>query len=39
VANDYYILGIPEMILLNAKTKEIIGLPGSVEQLDKYLNL
>jgi len=39
VANDYYILGVPVMILLNAKTKEIIALPESAEQLDKLLRL
>jgi thiol-disulfide isomerase/thioredoxin len=39
VAGDYYILGIPVMILLNAKTKEIIALPESTEQLGKLLNL
>jgi len=37
VANDYYILGVPVMILLNAKTKEIIALPESAEQLSKLL--
>lgn len=39
VANDYYILGIPVMMLLNAKTKEIIALPESAEQLDDHLGL
>jgi thioredoxin-related protein len=39
VANDYYIIGIPVMILLNAKTKEIIALPESAEQLDKLISL
>jgi thioredoxin-related protein len=39
VANDYYILGVPVMILLNAKSKEIIALPESTEQLGKLLNL
>jgi thioredoxin-related protein len=39
VANDYYILGIPVMILLNAKTKEIIALPEKVEQLNELLGL
>jgi thiol-disulfide isomerase/thioredoxin len=38
VAGDYYILGVPVMILLNAKTKEIISLPESAEQLDKLLS-
>lgn len=39
VAGDYYILGIPVMILLNAKTKEIIALPESLEQLNELLGL
>ncbi len=33
VANDYFILSVPVMILLNAKTKEIIAMPESSEQL------
>jgi thioredoxin-related protein len=37
VAGDYYILGIPVMILLNAKTKEIISLPETVEQLISFI--
>lgn len=39
VANDYFILGVPVMILLNAKTMEIIALPESTEQLEKILKL
>lgn len=39
VADDYYIVGIPVMILLNAKTNEIIALPENTEQLDEVLNL
>jgi thioredoxin-related protein len=39
VANDYYILGVPVMILLNSKTKEIISLPESSEELKNYLEL
>jgi thiol-disulfide isomerase/thioredoxin len=39
VAGDYYILGIPVMILLNAKTKEIIALPESTEQLNELISL
>jgi len=38
VSNDYYILGIPVMILLNAETKEIIELPEGTEQLDELLD-
>jgi Fibrobacter succinogenes major domain (Fib_succ_major). len=37
VANDYYILGVPVMILLNAKTKEIIALPENEKQLIRFL--
>ena len=33
VANDYYILSIPVMILLDAKSKNIIALPNTVEEL------
>src|SRR4030042_418031 len=37
VANDYYILGVPVMILLDAKPKEITALPDTIEQLNKFL--
>lgn len=37
VANDYYILSVPVMILLDAKTKKIIVLPESLEQLSKLI--
>jgi hypothetical protein len=37
VANDYYILGVPVMILINSKTKEIVALPENSEELKKYL--
>jgi Thioredoxin-like len=39
VANDYYILGVPVMILIDAKTKEIIALPDTIEELKKLLNV
>jgi cytochrome oxidase Cu insertion factor (SCO1/SenC/PrrC family) len=39
VANDYFILGVPVIILLNSKTKAIIALPESTEQLNKFLGL
>jgi thioredoxin-related protein len=39
VANDYFILGTPVMILLNAKTKEIISMPDTAEDLRKFLSL
>jgi len=38
VANDYYVLGIPVMVLLDAKTKEITALPDTAEQLEKLVN-
>jgi hypothetical protein len=39
VANDYYLLELPVMILLNAKTKKIRALPERLEQIDKLLVL
>jgi thioredoxin-related protein len=33
VAADYFILSTPQMILLDAGTKEIIGLPGTLPEL------
>jgi thiol-disulfide isomerase/thioredoxin len=36
-ANDYYILSVPVMILVDAKTKKIIALPETLEQLSKLL--
>lgn len=39
VAEDYYILGIPVMILINSQTKEIISLPDSTEQLDEFIKM
>ena len=39
VANDYYILGIPVMILLNVKSKEIISLPENIDVLNEYFKL
>jgi thioredoxin-related protein len=39
VAADYYILGIPVMILVNAKTKEIIALPESIEDLNDIMGI
>jgi thioredoxin-related protein len=38
VAADYYVLGIPVMVLLNAKTREIIALPDETEQLIKLIS-
>jgi thiol-disulfide isomerase/thioredoxin len=37
VASDYFVLSTPVMILLNAKTKEIISLPSSLTQLKAEL--
>jgi hypothetical protein len=39
VASDYYILGIPVMILINAKTREIIALPESTEDLNNLMGV
>ncbi len=33
VANDYYILATPVMVLLNANTKEIIAVPNTMKEL------
>jgi thioredoxin-related protein len=33
VANDYYVLATPVMVLIDAKTREIVGMPNSLEQL------
>lgn len=37
VANDYYILATPVMLLLDAKTKEIVGLPNTPNDLSNFL--
>ena len=39
VAVDYYILGVPVMILLDAKTREIIALPENTKELNEYLRI
>jgi thioredoxin-related protein len=33
VASDYYVLATPVMVLIDAKTREIIAMPNSVEEL------
>ncbi len=33
VAYDYYVLATPVMVLLDAKTREIVALPGTVEEV------
>lgn len=38
-ANDYYILGVPVMILIDAKTQKIISLPENPDDLNKLLGL
>jgi thioredoxin-related protein len=38
VGNEYFILSTPVMVLLNAKTKEILAVPESAEELFKYLS-
>jgi thiol-disulfide isomerase/thioredoxin len=35
VAGDYFILATPVMVLLNAKTREIVALPNTVDELMK----
>ena len=37
VASDYYVLSTPVMILLDAGSKEILAVPGSVQELIKSL--
>ena len=37
VANDYFILATPVMVLVDSKTKAIIGLPDSVNELAGYI--
>lgn len=37
VANDYYILGVPVMILIDSETKEITALTDNAEQLVKLI--
>lgn len=37
IANDYFILATPVMLLLNTKTKEIAAIPGSFDALKKYI--
>ena len=33
VASDYFVLATPVMILIDAKTKEIVSLPASINEL------
>jgi thioredoxin-related protein len=37
VANDYFVLATPVMILLDTKTKEIVSLPASINELESNL--
>lgn len=37
-AEDYYILGVPMLVLIDARTREIITLPDQPEQLRNLLN-
>jgi thiol-disulfide isomerase/thioredoxin len=39
VAEDFYILGVPVMILINSQTKEIIAVPDSTEQLYEFIKM
>jgi thioredoxin-related protein len=38
VANDYFILATPVMVLINSKTKEIISLPENPEKLKSKIH-
>ena len=38
-ATDYYILSVPVMILVDAKTMKIIGLPENMRQLNRLLGI
>ena len=38
-ATDYYILSVPVMILVDAKTRKIIGLPENTRQLNRLLGI
>jgi len=33
VASDYYVLATPVMVLLDAKTKEIVSVPNTLNEL------
>jgi thioredoxin-related protein len=37
VASDYFVLATPVMVLIDAKTKEIISLPASINELQSSL--
>ena len=37
VAYDYYVLATPVMVLLDAKTREIVAMPGTVEELKSLI--
>jgi thioredoxin-related protein len=37
VANDYFILATPVMILLDSKTKKIISIPSYFSQIEQIL--
>jgi glutaredoxin-related protein len=37
VVSDYYLVGIPVMILIDSETKEVLDLPGTIDQLRIYL--
>lgn len=38
-ATDYYILSVPVMILVDAETRKIIGLPENTRQLNRLLGI
>jgi len=37
VANDYFILATPVLVLVDVKTKSIIGMPNSFNELSGYI--
>jgi thioredoxin-related protein len=37
VAYDYYVLATPVMVLLDARTREIVAMPGTVEELKSLI--
>lgn len=37
VANDYFILATPVMVLIDSKTRTVLSIPSNTEELKKYL--
>ncbi len=38
VASDYYVLATPVMVLIDAKTREIVAMPNTVEELKSLVD-